>query len=141
MEGEGEPGRVGVLEQVAGGASAEGVEQVGVGLRPREHHHGRVGHGVDDLGGGSDAAARHADVDEADVRPLTPGRGHCGRGISHLADHQEPAPVQCLPGQDAARGIVVGDETRSGSDDTPPDGDTRSITAPPEAVPSGEFPL
>ena len=63
VQGERQPHRIDVFEEVAGGASAERVEEVRVRTRDREHHHCRVREIPGNRLGGMDAVAGHVDVE------------------------------------------------------------------------------
>jgi hypothetical protein len=101
---------MGVLEQVAGGARAQGLEQVVVFVGDREHDHGRLGHARRYLVRRRDTVSRHPDVEQADVRPLALGRGHSGGSVGALGAHHEATPLEGEPEADEGGWMIVGEQ-------------------------------
>src|SRR5215210_9081074 len=89
-----QPFGIDVLEQVAGGTYAKGVEEVRVTARDREHHDRRVGNPLRDLLGGTDAVAGHLDVEQAHIGTLPLGRLDRGWPVLGLGADLEPAALE-----------------------------------------------
>ena len=99
------------LRQVSGSASPERGKEVCILIRNGQHHELGLRQPPGYLPRRRKAAARHPDVQQAEVRPLAHGGLH-GRGrISHISAHLEPAvSFQGSAHVVAGRRVVVGDQ-------------------------------
>src|SRR5205814_4694727 len=88
----------------------QGVEEVVVAPRHGEHDHRDLSHVSGDLGRGGDAAARHVDVEEGDVRPKRSHGIDRRRRVDSLADGTEPAVLEAASEGSAGRRVVVSDD-------------------------------
>jgi len=128
IEGQREPGRVRVLEQIAGRPSTQCGEKILVGLRNREHDDRGAGHLCSDLGGSGDATAGHVNVEQANVGLLANGRFHGCGPIGHFSANCELGAFEGRANARARRGVVVRDNDANGAQ-----GNTTSIKVPPPA--------
>ena len=108
----------GVLDQEAGGAGAECLDDVLVVVEGGEDEHvdvGEVGVGGDLVGGAQPVDAGHPDVHEHDVGVGLPGQLHRGGSVAGFADHDHAGlGVDEHPEAAPDEGLVVGDEHADG---------------------------
>ena len=127
-----EPLGVDVLQQVAGRAGADRVEEVVVLARDGQHHHSRLRQACGDLPGRGDAAAGHADVEQADLGQMAHRRVDGRRRVGHVGtDAEGPMLLQRRADVGAGRRVVVCDENRDSLH-----GSTRSTRVP---APGADF--
>ena len=115
--------RIGVLEQEAAGAGAQGAQDVVVDLEHGEDEDARGGErriGADPTGGLDAGEARHLDVHEDDVGTQLGGQGDRADAVLGQADDAHAGLGLKEGGQRGAQeGLVLGDED--------PDGGARSL--------------
>src|SRR5919201_6499667 len=88
---------VDALEDEAGGANPQRVEQLLVRNLVGEYDNRRLGNGLPESLGGAKAAAAEAEVEEADVRALVERRRDCTLGVLHFRAHRQPRALEHEP--------------------------------------------
>src|SRR5712691_3005775 len=85
---------ISVLEEITGSPGSKRVEEVRIAPGDGQHHDRRLGNLLRDRLGRLDAAARHLDVDQTDIRPLPYSRFDSRGAVHRLGANLEPAPLE-----------------------------------------------